>query len=101
MTKGIGPQNQPPEPVHPEGARQVFRIHQAAFGPWPSSRHSLFRIVTVDPYRPDWKGPVSKDLELTIVGSTETPAPQRSAVAAFFCRQGRACPDACPRDVCA
>jgi hypothetical protein len=40
----------------------------------PPGRY-VFRILTVDPYNPAWKGPASKDLELTIEGSAETPAP--------------------------
>ena len=35
--------------------------------------HYVFRILTVDPYRPAWKGPVSKDLELTIEGPAGAP----------------------------
>lgn len=40
----------------------------------PPGRY-VFRILTVDPYNPGWKGPVSKDLELSIEGSPEAPAP--------------------------
>jgi len=40
----------------------------------PPGRY-VFRIMTVDPYRPGWRGPVSRDLELTIEGSPEAPAP--------------------------
>jgi hypothetical protein len=38
----------------------------------------VFRIVTVDPYRTRWKGPVSADIELTLEG----PPPGSTAPAA-------------------
>jgi hypothetical protein len=31
----------------------------------------FFRIVTVNPLKPDWRGPVSRDIELTLTGADE------------------------------
>lgn len=40
----------------------------------PPGRY-VFRILTVNPFDPSWRGPASRDIELTIEGTEQAPAP--------------------------